>query len=40
MRADMDALPLEEKTGLPYASKVRAVRLSRSGSAGDARLRP
>jgi len=24
VRADMDALPLEEKTGLPYASKVRA----------------
>lgn len=25
LRADMDALPLEEKTGLPYASKVVAV---------------
>ena len=25
LRADMDALPLEEKTGLPYASKVTAV---------------
>ena len=25
IRADMDALPLEEKTGLPYASKVRAT---------------
>ena len=24
VRADMDALPVEEKTGLPYASKVRA----------------
>lgn len=24
IRADMDALPVEEKTGLPYASKVRA----------------
>ena len=23
LRADMDALPVEEKTGLPYASKVR-----------------
>jgi amidohydrolase len=23
VRADMDALPIEEKTGLPYASKVR-----------------
>ncbi len=25
LRADMDALPLEEKTGLPYASTVKAV---------------
>ncbi len=25
IRADMDALPLEEKTGLPYASKAKAV---------------
>ncbi|MCW2366265.1 hippurate hydrolase [Sphingobium sp. B7D2B] len=25
IRADMDALPLEEKTGLPYASRVRAT---------------
>jgi hippurate hydrolase len=25
LRADMDALPLEEKTGLPYASKVTAT---------------
>ncbi len=25
LRADMDALPLEEKTGLPYASTTRAV---------------
>lgn len=25
VRADMDALPLEEKTGLPYASKVVSV---------------
>jgi len=25
IRADMDALPLEEKTGLPYASQVRAT---------------
>ncbi len=24
IRADMDALPVEEKTGLPYASTVRA----------------
>ena len=25
MRADMDALPVEERTGLPYASKARGV---------------
>src|SRR6516164_3804910 len=25
LRADMDALPIEEVTGLPYASKVRAT---------------
>ncbi|MZD10546.1 M20/M25/M40 family metallo-hydrolase, partial [Streptomyces sp. SID5785] len=25
LRADFDALPVEEKTGLPYASTVRAV---------------
>ncbi|MFF8919215.1 M20/M25/M40 family metallo-hydrolase [Streptomyces sp. NPDC015032] len=25
LRADMDALPIEEKTGLPYASTARAV---------------
>jgi hippurate hydrolase len=25
LRADMDALPVEEKTGLPYASTVRAI---------------
>ena len=25
LRADMDALPVEEATGLPYASKVRAT---------------
>ena len=24
LRADMDALPVEEATGLPYASKIRA----------------
>jgi amidohydrolase len=29
IRADMDGLPLEEKTGLPFSSKVRAV--ARSG---------
>src|ERR1700740_2872474 len=25
LRADMDALPIEEATGLPYASKVKAT---------------
>jgi len=25
VRTDMDALPMEEKTGLPYASKAKAV---------------
>src|SRR4051794_35092150 len=25
LRADMDALPVEEKTGLPYASKITAA---------------
>jgi metal-dependent amidase/aminoacylase/carboxypeptidase family protein len=25
LRADMDALPIEEATGLPYASKVKAM---------------
>ena len=25
LRADMDALPVKEQTGLPYASKVRAI---------------
>jgi len=25
VRADMDALPIEEKTGLPYASRVKAI---------------
>ena len=24
LRTDMDALPVEEKTGLPFASRVRA----------------
>ena len=27
LRADMDALPVEEKTGLPFASKVRTTYL-------------
>ncbi len=25
LRADIDALPIEEKTGLPYASKIKGV---------------
>lgn len=29
IRADMDALPVEEKTGLPYASKARQVNLDK-----------
>ena len=29
LRADMDALPVEEKTGLPYASKVRTSYLGK-----------
>ena len=29
LRADMDALPVEEKTGLPYASKVRTTYLGK-----------
>ncbi|MSU69744.1 MAG: amidohydrolase [Opitutaceae bacterium] len=28
IRADIDALPIEEQTGLPYASKVRVINLS------------
>src|SRR3954452_14297530 len=32
LRADMDALPIEEATGLPYASKVKAK--DRDGNAG------
>jgi amidohydrolase len=33
IRADMDGLPLEEKTGLPFASKVRAI--TRDGIQSD-----
>src|SRR5205085_7163592 len=29
LRADMDALPVEEATGLPYASRVRAANRDR-----------
>ena len=39
LRADMDALPVEEKTGLPYASVARAITTSgteaRSGPRGS-----
>ena len=40
LRADMDALPVKEQTGLPYASTVTAPRPGRQRGAGDARLRP
>ena len=40
LRADMDALPVKEATGLPYASTVTDHRSQREDSAGDARLRP
>ncbi len=39
VRTDLDALPVEEKTGLPYASKVKAKDPSGQSGAGDARLR-
>jgi len=38
LRADMDALPVKELTGLPYASTVTA-KTRRQGGAGDACLR-
>ena len=40
VRADMDGLPLEEKTGLPFASKVRTKARSGVDTGGHARLRP
>ena len=40
LRADMDALPVREATGLPYASTVTAHRRRWQRGAGDARLRP
>ena len=40
LRADMDALPVEEKTGLPYASKATAKNDGRRDRPRDARLRP
>ena len=40
LRADMDALPVREATGLPYASDGHRRRRRRQRGAGDARLRP
>ena len=40
IRADMDALPVKEQTGLPFASKVDGQASRRHRDAGDARLRP
>jgi hippurate hydrolase len=40
LRADFDALPVQEETGLPYASTVRGGRRGRGRGAGNARLRP
>jgi metal-dependent amidase/aminoacylase/carboxypeptidase family protein len=40
IRADMDALPLKEITGLPYASAGYGYRSGWAGGAGDACLRP
>ena len=39
LRADMDALPVLEATGLPYASTATATDAGRPGDTGDARLR-
>ncbi len=39
LRADMDALPVKEATGLPYASSATATD-GGEDRAGDARLRP
>lgn len=38
LRADMDALPVREATGLPYASKVTATPAAGEPSRGCARL--
>ena len=40
LRADMDALPVLEGTGLPYASTARAVDADGHDVPGDARVRP
>ena len=39
MRADMDALPVKERSGLPYASQVIQENLEGSAFPGDACLR-
>ena len=40
LRADMDALPVEEQTGLPFASQVRGTTREGAGDRDHARLRP
>ena len=40
LRADMDALPVKEATGLPYASTVTVTDDEWRAGAGHARLRP
>ena len=40
LRADMDGLPVEEKSGLPYASTARQVDIDRRRAARHARVRP
>ena len=40
LRADMDALPVKEATGLPYASSATATDPDGKDRARDARLRP
>jgi hippurate hydrolase len=40
IRTDMDALPVSEKTGLPYASKVVVKDDAGHDVPGDARVRP
>ena len=40
VRTDMDALPVVEETGLPYASKVDGARQAGPRRRRDARLRP